>query len=395
MNYLLFNKEILISDGQNVHRIGKGKDPKDILRSIEAANICVVDVDLLIAAAVEYPIEKKDSILVRKFNEFYQHEAYIIQDERIDNNLFQVIGIKEHKVRDIYSLIAPHNVKNLIPYGIALRNTLNNQKVDLNKTVVFVDDLGDERLLTVFNGLKFSRTRIITHSDEDILSEIKRSQIDFFKKTEEYLNTNSKDFIIVVNNQELANKISGNPGKLLVKYLSIQYPALEGLKDSNIQFQYRLPEDILRKRKDVDLKKNITTMVISAGVVLVSLFNLLFNRVELGVVNDQYRSARHAHERLVELVRILDRDTYRADLKAQEYLNYGVSYLALLEIIPTSYTVSTFKFYKTSKWNLELTLLANDKELLEPIPRIKILKGSEIKDIFVNDKPGKHLRITL
>jgi hypothetical protein len=199
----------------------------------------------------------------------------------------------------------------------------------------------------------------------------------------------------VVNNQELANKISSNTEKLLVKCLNIQYPALEGLKDSNTQFQYRLPEEILRKRKEVDLKKNMTTMVISVGVLAVSLFNLLFNRVELGLVNDRYQSARHTHERLVELVKILDRDTYRADLKAKKYLNYGVSYLALLETIPTSYTVSAFKFYKTSKWNLELTLLANDKELLEPIRRIKLLRGAEIKDIFVNDKPGKHLKITL
>ena len=98
---------------------------KYILGSIEVANLCVVDIDVLIAAAVEYPIEKKDSILVRKFKELYQHEAYIIQDERIDNNLFQVIGIKEQKVREVYSLIPPDKVESFIPYGIALRNTLD------------------------------------------------------------------------------------------------------------------------------------------------------------------------------------------------------------------------------------------------------------------------------
>ncbi len=111
MNYLLFYKEILISDGHNVHRIDKSIDPKDILGSVEEANICVVDVDLLIAPAVENPIEKKDSILVRKFNEYYQHEEYLIQDERIDNNLFQVIGIKEQKVREIYSWIPSYKVR--------------------------------------------------------------------------------------------------------------------------------------------------------------------------------------------------------------------------------------------------------------------------------------------
>ena len=159
------------------------------------------------------PVEKKDSILVRKFKEFYQHEAYIIQDEKIDNNLFQVIGIKEQKVREVYSLIPPEKVESFIPYGIALRNTLINKKLDLNKTVVFVDDLGSERLLTVFDGLKFSRTRVIANNGEDILPEIKRSQIDFFKKTEEFLSKKNADFVIVVNNQTLAAEISKNKEK--------------------------------------------------------------------------------------------------------------------------------------------------------------------------------------
>ena len=65
-----------------------------------------------------------------------------------------------------------------LPYEILLIN----KNIDLNKTVVFVDDLGNERLLTVFDGLKFSRTRVIVNNGEDILPEIKRSQIDFFKK---------------------------------------------------------------------------------------------------------------------------------------------------------------------------------------------------------------------
>ena len=210
MNYLLFNNEILVSDGQDVRRIGKEVDCKNILESIDSARICVVDVDVIIAAAVEFPVEKKDTILVRKFKEFYQHEEYIIQDERIDNNLFQVMGVKEQRVREVYSLLSPDKVELFIPYGIALRNTLINKNIDLNKTVVFVDDLGSERLLTVFDGLKFSRTRVIANTEEDILPEIRRSQIDFFKKTEEYLSKKSADFVIVANNEALATDISRN-----------------------------------------------------------------------------------------------------------------------------------------------------------------------------------------
>ena len=213
--------------------IDKDDDLKKILGSLDKVKLCVVEIDVLMAAAPEGPVEKKDSILVRKFNELYQHETYIIQDEKIDNNLFQIIGIKEQKVREVYSLIPPDRVESLIPYGIALRNTLINKNVDLDKTVVFVDDFGSERLLTVFDGQKFSLTRVLVNNHEDILPEIKRSQIDFLKKTEEFLIKKSTDFEIIVNNQALAAEISQNSEKFNVKFLDVDHPALEGLKTPN------------------------------------------------------------------------------------------------------------------------------------------------------------------
>ncbi len=403
MNYLLFNNEIFISDGQVIKKIEKGPALKDELDSrfrgndeeIEKARLCYVDVDVMIASAVEYPVEKKDSILVRKFKELYQHEAYIIQDERIDSNLFQVIGIKEQKVREVYSLIPLDRVESFIPYGIALRNTLINKKGNFNKTVVFVDDLGSERLLTVFDGFKFSRTRVIVNNGEDLLPEIKRSQIDFFKKTEEFLSKKSADFVIIVNNQELAAEISKNTEKLQVEYLNVAYPALEGLKGTETSIKYRLPEENFKERREIELKKKIRTSIISLCVVAVGLVFFLFNKVELGAVNNQCEKARQTHERLDEQLNTLDKETYREDLRARKSLNYGVSYLSMIEIIPASYTVNSFKIYKTSQWNIEMTLFADDGGIFDPIPRIKILKNAEIKDIFVNNQPGKHLRIIL
>ena len=395
MNYLLFNNEILVSDGQDVRRIGKEVDCKNILESIDSARICVVDVDVIIAAAVEFPVEKKDTILVRKFKEFYQHEEYIIQDERIDNNLFQVMGVKEQRVREVYSLLSPDKVELFIPYGIALRNTLINKNIDLNKTVVFVDDLGSERLLTVFDGLKFSRTRVIANNGEDILPEIRRSQIDFFKKTEEYLSKKSADFVIVANNEALATEISRNKEEIQVEYLNVAYPALEGLKETDTSVKYRLPEEILKKRRAIELKKRLTTAVFSLCVVAAGSFYALFNKVEWSVVNNQCELAKQTHALLGGRLKTLDQETYREDLMIHKSLNYGVSYLSMLEIIPASYTVNSFKFYKTSQWNIEMTLFADDGGIFDPIPRIKVLKNAEIKDIFVNNQPGKHLKISL
>jgi len=393
MNYLLFNNDILISDGVNVRRVDK--NDKDTLGFIDKVDLCVVDVDVLIAAAVEIPIEKRDSILVRKFKELYQHEAYIIQDERIDNNLFQVIGIKEQRVREVYSLIPPEKIGSFIPYGIALRNTLINQKFDLDKTVVFVDDLGAERLLTVFDGNKFSRTRLIANNGEDLMPEIRRSQIDFYKKNEEYLSKKKTEFIIVVNNQSLAFEISKNEEKLPVEYLNIAYPALEGLKDNKTEIKYRLPEEILKKRKESELRKNITTLLLSLFMATLGLLYFLYNKVELDIVRSKTDLTRKINEQLNEQLGLIDRETYHEDLKRQKRLNYGIAYLAVLNLIPASYEVDSFKFTKSDHWDFELSLSTVEGETFDPIPKARILKSADIKDIFVNNQPGKRLRIIL
>ncbi len=395
MDYLLFNNNVLISDGESVRCIGKENNLKDILGSIEEASLCVVDVDVLIAAAVENPIEKKDSILVRKFKELYQHEGYIIQDERIDVNLFQVLGIKEKKVREVYSLIPPQRIKSFVPYGMALRNTLVKTKVDLNKTVVFIDDFGQERLLTVFDGLKFSRTRIIANHGEDLLPEIKRSQIDFLKKNEEFMKQKNPDFLMVVNNQELAAEISKNADKVPVEYLDVAYPALEGLKGINTSIKYVLPEEIRKIRREIELDKSITTAIVSLCIVALGAFYFLFNKIELKAVSNQFYLTKHANEQLDEKLSSLDRHTYREDLRKQKYFNYAISYFRVLGLVPPSYEVDSFRFIKSGHWNLELLLSSNDEGPFDPIPMVGILRSADIKDIFVNNQPGKRLRITL
>ena len=207
MNYFIFNNSIIMSDGEKVEQIEKNASSDQYKFPLDKASVCVVDVDIafLFAAGDQDLIDKT---LVREFEKLYTGE-YVLQDERVDNNLFQTMGIKEQKVREVYSFIPPEKVVSFVPYGIALRNVLARKNIGVNKPVVFVDDLGKERLLTAFDGVKFSKTRVIVGSGENILSEIKRSQIDFYKKTENFLNKKSGEFLIVVNSKKIADEIVG------------------------------------------------------------------------------------------------------------------------------------------------------------------------------------------
>ena len=83
-----------------------------------------------------------------------------------------------------------------------------------------------------------------------------------------------------------------------VEYLNVEYPALEGLKEADTQIKYRLPEEIFKKRREVELKKKVSTTVISLCVVAVGLFYFLFNKIELGMVNNQCELAKQTNEQL-------------------------------------------------------------------------------------------------
>jgi len=395
MKYILFSQDIYISDGIIQRRLDRAEDLNDSLGSNEKLRLCVVDIDVLIAASVENPIEKKDNLLVRKFKELYQHESYIIQDERIDNNLFQVIEIKEQKVREVYSLIATREIETFIPYGIALRNALINRNIDLNKTIVFIDDFSKERLITVFDGLKFSRTRAVAQNEADILPEIKRSQIDFYKKNEEYILKKNAEFLILVNNQDLLNELKNNDDNLSVSFIDLPYPAQDGLKINSSLIKYRLPEEILKKRQEIEFRKNLLTWVFSSSVVFAAALYFLFNSIEAGFLKHQGERLQQINESLNEQLIHVDRGTYREDLKRRKSLNYGVSYLAILNIVPSSYEVNTFKLIRSDHWNLELSLSLDHGETYGPIRRFGVLRNAEIKDVIVNNQVGKHIKVIL
>ena len=111
--------------------------------------------------------------------------------------------------------------------------------------------------------------------------------------------------------------------------------------------------------------------------------------------NNSFLLAQDQNQRLNGEFNELSRETYRADLKAQKTLNYGMTYLSILNDIPASYLVNAFRFYKTDTWNIEMTLLVDANGTFDEIPKIKLLKSAEIKNIFVNSQPGKHIKISL
>lgn len=399
MNYLLFNNKILVSDGVNVRHIDKGSDPNGILGLINEAGICVVDVDVELASAPETQIERKDSMLARKFSKSHPQNEYIIQDERIDNNIFQVIGIKTDKIREIYSLVPSSKVKVFIPYAVAIRHFLINNKIGLAKGIVFIDDLGDEKLITVFSGLKFSVTRALTTKDMgDILPEIKRSQIGFSKKIEDFDDCKPEKLSVLTNSQAIASHFLKNEQNINIDCINVQYPAIEGLKGIEVSqnlVRFCLPEEIRGKKRKQELKERVVSLVVSVLILGTGLGFVLFNKIKLSLGQGEYARVDRQNQVLESRLADLDMKTYREDLKQKKFINYANPYLKILNILPPTYDIYSFRYYQTDRWNFEAYIFSKDGEFFDDVPKFNILKDAVINDYFIKDKPAKRVQIAI
>jgi len=391
MHYLLFNNGIYISDGEVVKKVEK-------VPEIEQARLCCVDVDVMIASAPQDHLDKKDSLLAQKFAELYSNE-YITISEKIGNNIFQVMGIKSERIKDIYSLIPGSGIETFVPYAIAIRGLMTERQVDMSRTIVFVDDLGaQEKLITVFDGLRFSRTRTLnSNKAEDILPDIRRSPIDFNKKSGVFTGHQSTgDLTVIINNKELFEGIKFLDPGISIEFFECQYPALEGLKFTDTPLKYRLPEEIILERKKKELRSRLRHSIIAVSIGLMASVFFGFNQIIYSFTSRDLQAEKSQNAQLRSALNRIDQQIYRDYLKKSKYLDYSSIFFEISGLLPVTYEVSSFKFSAhKDRWIFDTYIFAQDDQFYDEIPRNKILKEAEIKDSFINDRPGKYLKVAL
>jgi hypothetical protein len=393
MNCVLFNDSIHVSDGIKTEKFEKGPHLGQIFSRMKEVHLCVVEIDVLIAAASENALDKKDGILSLKFSEYYKGD-YVLQDEKIGQNIFQVAGIKSEKVKEIYSLIPSGKVATFVPYAIAVRNLLLRNKIAENKMVVFLDDFGHEKLITVFEGMKFSRTRTVFHAEaEQILPEIKRSAINYEKK----MGYKGEDgFVIVTNNEKLCHEFKHMEKGLMTQVVDSPYPSLDGLRMGGFGLKYILQEEIIKRRRQEEFYKWRRCLSISAAVLVIGIFFNCYNRVNFKFSQNSLDRERYRNLRLGAILDQLDPQVYHAVLQQQKRINYALAYRNVFKALPAGYTTDSLKFYEQGRhWTMEAYLYAPDHGLISSIPAGGVLQRGRIRDFIINGKPGKYLRIDL
>ncbi len=143
------------------------------------------------------------------------------------------------------------------------------------------------------------------------------------------------------------------------------------------------------------MKKNTVTARVCLGLITLGLLYLLWNKFEIQRQTRHQDEAQGREMRFLEQLNALDRSIYREDLKRQKILNFGLTYLKVLDLIPESYAVDSFQFSKSGRWSFDLTLTCTHGWTFDPVPKAGVLKNAQVKDIYIHDQPGKHVSLIL
>jgi len=391
MNYLIFDNDVYYDLEGKTGRAPKS-DIQDVFKgsTMEAA-VVVIDSLQKQVAAPEKSLSRKDEVVSAAFT-----GEYLTQSERISENLFQVIAVEKPRINEVYKSLGFENVRLLVPYAVALREYLKNNKLpDENKRVVFLDHLGDQVLLTIFNKDVFTTPRRLSKVLKQVTRELLRSQESYRSQNKLEAEIN---FLIVTNSQEIIDELvsSGLETKENIVFVQDAYPALSGLKQGKFFMHYMLPEQFIRLRELKETKKRVLKLGVMLGILAV------FLAVLLGVYSlNKTASSRLKNLQLeaASLSKSLEKDyltKYKDILRSKKKINFPYYINSFFETLPFECRPELISIREISNGRYRFEAIVSLDLKDKPFSKMslsKAFKQAKIENILVKDNPG--LKITL
>ena len=391
MNYLIFDEDIYYDLDGKTGIVSKDK-MHDVFGGLpKDAAVAVIDTLQKQVAAPEKSSSKKDEIIASSFS-----GEYLTQSERIAENLFQVIAIEKPKVAQVYKHLGFENVRLVVPYGVALREFLkNNNLFSQDKRIVFLDYLGDQVLLTIFNKEAFTTPRRLSKVLKQVTRELMRSQ-------ENYRSQNKVDaeisFLIATNSKEIIDEIvaSGLELKENIIYFPDSYPVLSGLKQGKFSIHYLLPEQFIRLRKLKETKRRVFNLGVMLGILAFFLILLLGSLSVNKTASMRLKNLQLEEDSQDEALKSAYLAKYKDILRHEKKINFPYFFSLFLEALPSEYRLEsvTIRSLSSGRYRFEaiVSLGAKDK----PFTKMSLpvaFKQAKVENILVKDNPG--LKVTL
>ena len=390
MNYLIFDNEIYYdADGKT------GILSKDKINSVFGAaqefSVALIDTLQKQVAAPEKSPSKRDEVIASSFS-----GEYLTQSEKIAANLFQVIAVEKPKVAEIYKHLGFERIRQLVPYGIALREFLRvNNLFAKDKPIVFLDHMTNQVLLTIFDNEAFTTPRRLSVAVKRVVSELTRSEENY-----KALNKDKEEisFLIATNSKEIADEIvsSGLDSKENILLFSESYPALIGLKQGKFSMHYMLPEQFIRLRKLKVLRKRIFSFGIMAalfaGLLIMFLGTLSMQKSALLRLESLQRKAASGNEALKAAYGAKYKDILRHKTKP----DFAYLVNSFMQRIPYGYKQESISIRNIAGGSYRLEAILSQEARYHSCAKFSlpdVFKKARMENILVKGKPG--VKVTL
>jgi hypothetical protein len=355
------------------------------------AAVAVIDTLQKQVAAPEKSPSKKDEVIASSFS-----GEYLTQSERIAENLFQVIAIEKPKVAQVYQHLGFENVRLVVPYGVALREFLrNNNLFSQDKRIVFLDYLGDQVLLTIFNKEAFTTPRRLSKVLKQVTRELIRSQENY--RSQNKVNAEIS-FLIATNSKEIIDEIvsSGLETKDNIIFIQDSFPALSGLKQGKFSMHYLLPEQFIRLRKLKEAKRRVFNLGVMLGVLAFFLILLLGSLSVNKTASMRLKNLQLEEVSQEEILKSAYLAKYKDILRHEKKIDFPYFFSLFFEALPSEYKLEsvTIRGLSSGRYRFEaiVSLEAKDKPFTKmSLPRA--FKQARVENILVKDNPG--LKVTL
>ena len=384
MNYLIFDTDIYYENETGTSGILARDKVKALFPGTDRQCMAVVIETLQkrLVAPEKIPA-KREEVIAASFP-----GEYAIQSEQIAPNLFQAIAFEKSKLTELYKCLGFENVKLVVPYGVALREFIRSKDLSAkNKRIVFLDYIGNEVLLTIFNNGLFTTPRRLSIAVSRVVTELTRSEENY--KT---INKEEKDskFLIATNSKEILEEIKKEGLQDESVYFPEKYPSLKGLRQGKFSMHYMPPDELKRLR----MLKNFKKRMLSLGMIA------LVSGAVLALFTGSFIVKKNASARLkaLSLEKASLEDTLKGSYKAKykdilrSKKKADIAYLAdvftaslppeykieliTVRAVPGGYAFEAIASYETVNRPME--------EFILPRP----FKKARVENIFIKDRPA-------
>jgi hypothetical protein len=305
------------------------------------------------------------------------------------------MAIEKSKINDLYKELGFENVKLVVPYGVALREFIkSNDLFSKNKKIVFLDYIGNEVLLTIFNNKLFTTPRRLSIAVNRVVTELTRSEENY-----KDLNKEEKDtkFLIATNSKEILDEIKKEGIEEEIVYFEEKHPSLKGLRQGKFSIHYMLPEELTRLRRMKNFKKRMLSLGMMAlvfGLVL-TFFIGSFAAYKNG--SAKLKALRLEKASLEDTLTNSYKAKYKDILRNKKKIDIAYLVSAFTDALHPEYRVESITL-KEIAGGYAFEAIASYETLGRPIKEFilpRLFKRARVENIFNKDRPAVRVAMNL